>query len=308
MAALDGKVVVITGSSRGFGLEAARACAGAGASVVVSARSTENVNQALAVLRAGGATAEGWPCDVAELSQVESLAARTIDRFGHFDVWINNAGVSGTFGPTAHLEPQDFLRVIDTNIVGTYHGSLVALRHFYPQRGGKLINILGRGDTGPVPLQNAYTASKIWVRSFTKALAAEYRGDGIGIFAFNPGLMLTDLMTDLRAVAGYEDRLNALKTVLRLWGKPPAVPAQKLVWLASVATDGKTGLMLRVLTPKQMAAGVLREGVRRLTGRPAAEIDLHIESVSPALSPRAYPPRTVAEASNGGTRLGAGQV
>ncbi len=280
MGVLDAKVVVITGSTRGLGLAMAEACAAAGAAVVVSSRSSGAVDQAVARLCAGGARASGQVCDVGDLAQVESLGRHAVETFGRFDVWINNAGASAPFGPTMHLPPGEFLTIVHTNILGTYHGSLVALRHFYPRHSGKLINLLGRGDTGPVPLQNAYTASKIWVRSFTKALAQEYRDDGVGVFAYNPGLTITSMLTDVDAIAGYEKRLEPLKTVMRMWGHSPEVPAQRIVWLASGATDGKTGLEVRELGPLQLAGGALREGIRRVLGK-TAPMPLRVTTVQP---------------------------
>ena len=88
--------------------------------------------------------------------------------FGNIDIWVNNAGYGGIYGPTATIDPQDFERVMRTNIFGEYYGSWVALQHFLAQgTGGKLINLLGRGDTTPVAFQNAYASSKAWVRNFT---------------------------------------------------------------------------------------------------------------------------------------------
>lgn len=70
---------------------------------------------------------------------------------------------------------------------------------------------------------------------------------GLGVYAFNPGLMLTEMLSDTQAIAGYEARMAPLRTVMRLWGNPPEVPARKLVWLASAATDGRTGLNVQQL-------------------------------------------------------------
>ena len=128
---------------------------------------------------------------------------------------------------------------MQTNIIGTYNGSLVALRTFLPEGRGKLINILGRGSDGkPVDMQNGYAASKAWERSFTLSLAKEYKDTGVGIYAINPGMMSTEFLTDLQAVSGYEKRLNAMPTIIRMWATPPEAPARKVVWLAR-AGDGR---------------------------------------------------------------------
>ena len=290
MASLQDKVIVITGSTRGLGLAIAHACADEGAQVVVSSRSVDAVERAVDALRAAGRTASGMPCDVSDLAQVEALAAHAAGTFGRFDVWINNAGYAAPYGPTAHVPPQLFMRSVQTNIVGTYHGSIVALRAFLPQRRGKLINVLGRGSDGkPTAMQNAYAATKSWECVFTSAMAQEYKESGVGIFAINPGMMSTEMLTDLTAVSGYEKRLQAMPTIIRMWAKPPEVPAQKVVWLASSATDGKTGLVINTMTRGLMLGGALREGLRRLTRQPAPPMEMHVATVAAALP---LPPRT----------------
>ena len=126
----------------------------------------------------------GVTCDVSDLAQVEALAEFTLTHFKRFDVWVNNAGYAAPYGPAAHVGPSSFMRVVQTNIVGTYNGSIVALRHFLPARRGKLINILGRGSDGEAsPNQSAYAASKAWEASFTRTLAKEYRASGVGIYS-----------------------------------------------------------------------------------------------------------------------------
>jgi glucose 1-dehydrogenase len=281
MEPLKGKVAVITGGSRGLGLAIAEAFVQQGACVVIASRSQASVQQAVAALQARGARVQGTSCDVGEREQVEHLAQFAIDQFGGFDVWINNAGVSAPYGPTVAQDPEVFVRTVKTNILGVYYGSVAAMRHFLPRRQGKLINILGRGDREPVPLQNAYASSKAWMRSFTLALAKEYEQSGVGVFCYNPGLMDTDMMQEVEAVAGYEARVAPLQTVMRMWANPPEVPARRVAWLASAATDGRTGLYVRELGPLQILRGVVREGLRVLARRPVPARELHVSSVPP---------------------------
>jgi glucose 1-dehydrogenase len=280
---LENKIAVVTGGTRGLGLAIAKAYAQAGASVVIASRSQQSVNHALEILHAQGAKASGITCDMGEREQVKALGEHAISTFGHFDIWVNNAGTAGPYGPTIHINPDKFVSVIKTNILGVYYGSITAMRHFLPNSGGKLINLLGRGDRKPVPMQNAYTASKAWVRSFTQALSEEYKTSGVGIFAYNPGLMETDLMEKIEAVKGYEDRLKPLGVVMRMWANPPEVPAQKAVWLASSETDGRTGLVVNELNIARIIGGLVQEGIRRLSGQPAPESRFEVESVAPEI-------------------------
>jgi len=281
MDRLQGRIAVVTGSTRGLGFAIAKAFVREGAHVVVSSRRPEAVDDAVATL--GPDLVEGVVADVTRKEAHEALLATALERFGRLDVWVNNAGLSGTYGPTPAIRDEDFLRVLDTNVRGVYFGSTVASRHFLTHGGGKLINILGRGERGPVANQNAYASSKTWVRSFTLALARETRGHDVGVFAFNPGLMLTDLVGEVRAVRGYEARLDPFVTILRLWAEDPAVPAEVVVGLASSATDGKTGIARNLLTPRRMLSGLLRDLGRRLRREPVPAIALHVESADPVV-------------------------
>jgi glucose 1-dehydrogenase len=282
MRTLEGKVAVVTGGTRGFGLAIASALADAGAAVMVASRSQPSVDDAVSRLRAQGHRSSGLIVDVSDILQVQALADRTLQEFGQFDIWVNNAGTAGPYGPTVDLTPEAFCTVIETNILGVYNGSRTAMRHFLAQRSGKLINILGAGSDRPVPNQNAYGSSKMWVRTFTLALAKENQGSGVGVFAFHPGMMLTDLLTDVEVVAGLEERMRVFPTIVRMWARPPEQPAQKVVWVASSATDGQTGRVIHYSNLAMMLGGALREGVRALLKRPAPPLDMRTKSVPPA--------------------------
>lgn len=280
---LQDKVAVITGGSRGLGLAIAQRYARAGAKIVIASRTERAVDQAVAKLVASGAQATGMACDVADLSQVEALAQHAIRSFGRIDIWVNNAGISAPYGPTVHIPSQDFKNVMDTNILGVYNGSVVAMRAFLPQKSGKLINLLGRGDTGSIKLQNAYSSSKVWVRNFTKVLAAEYKDSGVDVFGFNPGLVRTEMLSQVHAIKGFETQMNPIRFIAALWGNEADVPAEKALWLASSASDGKTGRMLSVLTTGFMLRRVLGMGLRKLMRSPIDLMDLNISSVEPVM-------------------------
>lgn len=267
---LAGKVAVITGSGAGLGLAMARTFAAAGARVVVSSHVPDELARAVAWLRDRGAMVEGHCCDVRELDQVRALGAMAIAAFGAIDVWVNNAGVTAVQGPTVDVPPASFIRVVETNILGAYHGSLVALGHMRQRGQGKLINIVGQGERRPNPYGNAYGASKAWIRSFTLALAAEEHAHGIGVFTLNPGLLDTALTRQMTVVAGYEGRARAFDRVARLVAVPPEESARLALWLAGPATDGRTGIELRAPLGRRLLRGLVRETARIILRLPAS--------------------------------------
>ena len=280
---LQNKVAIITGSSRGLGYAIAEAYAQEGAKVIIASRTQNAVDQAVRQLRENGAQVDGLACDVSNLQQVQALAEFAVQKFGRLDIWVNNAGLSAPYGPTAHIPSAEFQSVIDTNITGTYNGSVMAMRFFARQKCGKLINLLGRGDKGAVPLQNAYSSSKVWVRNFTQALAREYENSGVDVFTFNPGLVRTDMLSNIEAVSGYEKRLNPLRYVTMLWGNDADVPAQKAAWLASSATDGKNGLQVSMFTTWFMISRLVKQAFRWLARKPSELKNLNITTIEPEI-------------------------
>jgi len=283
MGTLDGKVAVITGSTRGIGLGIAKAYARAGAAVVVASRSQAAVEETVKHLQEAGGKAAGLACDVSEQSQVQALADFAVKTFGKLDVWFNNAGLETAYGPTMSYSSQDFSKVVQTNIMGVYYGSQAALKIFVPQHSGKLINMVGRGYKGPVPYQNAYAASKAWVLSFTTSLAQEYADSGVSIFNFSPGLVITDMLTQFDVVEGHQHRLKNFPTVVRILGRKPDYPARKAVWAASSATDGRTGLLINSFNFGVVLAGAWKEALRLLSRRPVEQIDIRMRSVPPVI-------------------------
>lgn len=145
---------------------------------------------------------------------------------------MNNAGLSPAYGPVWQVPSEEFLAATDTIVKGTYLGTVAALDAMVPQGSGHVINLLGRGDKTPVPLQAAYASAKAWVRAFTLAVAKETKGTGVHLHAFNPGLVLTDLLGEVSAVRGYETKLARLPVISKMWGRAPeeaALPAVDLV-------------------------------------------------------------------------------
>lgn len=244
---LQGRVAVVTVSTRGLGLFVAAALAQAGADIVISSRSMDAVEDAYERFAdIPGVDILGVECDVRDLEQVKTLAQRTLDRFGRLDVWINNAGIVGPYGPTDVVPPERWRGVVETNLFGTYHGTITALEYMQAQNSGKIINMLG-ADSGDSrrsanEFLSAYTSSKAAVRRFTLVTADEYRDTGISILGFNPGLVRTGMTDDLEPLTDEAaQRVKRLEWALDRFETPIEDVGEKIVELGSDATNDVTG-------------------------------------------------------------------
>ena len=168
---LSEQVIVLTGATSGIGLVTARQAAKRGARLVLAARNNEALDQLSRELNAERECAVCIAADVGKEEDVRRIAQTALDRFGGFDTWINNAGVS-IFGRLSDVPLEDQRRLFETNFWGVVHGSLIAVEHL-KQHGGALINIGSQASDHAIPLQGIYSASKHAVKGFTDALRVE---------------------------------------------------------------------------------------------------------------------------------------
>lgn len=170
------QVIVITGASSGIGLATARAAARAGAKVVLAARNGAALTEIVRDISTNGGTAVHVVADVSNRVAVEQIARVAVARFGGFDTWVNNAGLS-IFGKLEEVSDEDSRRLFDINFWGLVYGSLVAARHLRG-RGGALINLGSVLSDMAVPIQGMYSATKHAVKGFTDALRIELEAEG----------------------------------------------------------------------------------------------------------------------------------
>ena len=166
------KVVVITGASSGFGKGVAYEFARRGARVVLAARRESLLDDLAHELEQSGSSALAVQTDVSRPEEVERLARQAIQKFGKFDIWINDAGV-GAVGRFEEIPLADHEQLIRTNLLGTIFGSHVAMRHFRTRGDGLLINIASALGKIPVPYYASYCASKFGVVGLSAALRLE---------------------------------------------------------------------------------------------------------------------------------------
>jgi short-subunit dehydrogenase len=176
---LRDQTIVITGASSGIGLVTARGAARNGARVVLNARNEEALKQIVAEIRSLGGFASYVVGDVGILDDVKRIADEAVQRFGGFDTWINNAGVS-IYGRVLDQSLDDHRRLFETNYWGMVHGSMVAC-NYLRERGGALINVGSVLSDRAIPVQGTYSASKHAMKGYTDALRMELEKEGIPI-------------------------------------------------------------------------------------------------------------------------------
>jgi short-subunit dehydrogenase len=214
---LRDQVVVLTGASSGIGLVTARLAARRGARLVLAARSDEELHRLAGEVAARGGQAVPVAADVGREEDVQRIADAAVERFGGFDTWVNNAGVS-IFGRLEEVSIEDMRRLFETNFWGTVYGSLTAVRHL-KRRGGALINVGSVVSDRAFPVQGIYSASKHAVKGFTDALRVESEEEGapVSVTLIKPTSVATPLPRHARNYLPVEPTL------------PPPVYAPELV-------------------------------------------------------------------------------
>jgi NAD(P)-dependent dehydrogenase (short-subunit alcohol dehydrogenase family) len=238
---LDGKVAIVTGASSGLGVDFAQGLAEAGADVAVCARRAERLDGVRASVEALGRRCLATRADVTVVEDCDRVVAETLEALGRVDVLVNNAGL-GTAAPATREAPDDFRRVIDVNLQGSYWMAQACGRVMQP--GSSIVNIgsvLGSTTAG-LP-QAAYASSKAAIIGLTRDLAQQWTGrKGIRVNALAPGFFPSE-MTD-EYPDGYLDAMMIRVPAGRA-GDPRELTTA-LVFLASDAASYITGIVLPV--------------------------------------------------------------
>jgi NAD(P)-dependent dehydrogenase (short-subunit alcohol dehydrogenase family) len=244
---LGGRVALVTGGSRGLGLQIAQALGEMGARVAIVARKPVELDEARAVLAGQGIEAVAIPCDLSDAAAIAPAVQRAVEALGPIDILVNNAGT--TWGAAAVEHPLEAWRkVLDVNLTAMFVASQeVGRRCMVPRRSGKVINIasilglVGTSDTSR-PGTIAYSASKGGVIAFTRALAAEWAQYNINVNAIAPGLFPTRMTKGLMEIMG--ERAAGKAPLNRVGG--PADLKGIAVLFASEASAFITGQVVAV--------------------------------------------------------------
>jgi 3-oxoacyl-[acyl-carrier protein] reductase len=221
--AMDGRVALVTGGSRGIGLAIARSLTAAGAQVVVTGRDEPALAQASGAAHASGAI-HGVRADVREPGGAERAVQEAEHRFGGLDVLVNNAGI-GVFAPVAEMSADDWRRTLDTNLTGVFLSCHAAIPAMKRRGGGWIINISSLASTSPFAGGAAYCASKAGLNAFSEALMQELRYDNIRVSTVLPGSVNTSFG---RGEAGHADWKLSPEDVARAVADLVAYPDRSL--------------------------------------------------------------------------------
>jgi short-subunit dehydrogenase len=257
---LEGKVIVITGASSGFGKGAAMKFAEAGAALILAARRADLLEELAQQCRIAAAV----PGDVSQRDDVERLAKAALGKHGRIDVWINNAGV-GALGRFERIPLQDHEKVIATNLLGALYGSYFAYRQFLVQGAGTLINVASELGGHTVPYYSSYAASKHGVVGLGDSLRQEIHQAGhkdIHVCTVMPAAHDTPFFDHAANYTGHEVRApkplhdphDVVETLVRL----ATDPKDKEI----VGADGVVKILMKKLMPgaeERMAGRIIHK-------------------------------------------------
>lgn len=201
---LKGKVAYITGSGRGIGKAAAIALAKEGVNLGLLARTEEALKEVVKEVEALGVKAAYAAVDVSSQEEVNQAVGKLTEEIGTADILINNAGV-GQFGTLLEMDPEDWKKIIDVNLMGVYYTTRAVLPQLIEKNRGDIINISSTNGLNGAATSSAYSASKFAVIGLTESLAQEVRRNNIRVTALTPSTVATDMAVKTNLIAENND-------------------------------------------------------------------------------------------------------
>ncbi len=240
--AMQGRVALVAGASKGIGAATAEAFANAGAAVVLGARNEEALRLVVARIESRGGHAIGVHTDVADVDSMRNLVDQAVATYGRLDAAFNNATDGPMPAPLADIDPDEFDRGIATNIRGTFLGMKFEIRAMVRTGGGAIVNMASIAGLNGTANLAAYVAGKAGIIGLTKVAALDYADAGIRVNVVAPGPILTH---HLEAAGAEAQRLAGLATPMRRVGTTSEV-AQVVLWLCSEQAAFVTGAVVPI--------------------------------------------------------------
>jgi NAD(P)-dependent dehydrogenase (short-subunit alcohol dehydrogenase family) len=244
---LRGKTAIIIGSGRGIGRAISIAFAREGCNLVLASRTAEEISHTSDLCLPSGIEVITVPTDISSWKQVQELVRRAIDRMEKIDILVNCAGIHGPIGPAFDVDPDNWKKAIDINLVGTLNICRGVLPHMIGNQRGKIILLGGGGAASPMPFFSAYAASKAGMVRLAETLASELKPHNIQVNVIAPGMVDTRLQDNViaageRAGEEYQKTLRARES--KEGFVPPDIAASLAVFLASHLSGSLTGKLI----------------------------------------------------------------
>lgn len=201
---LSGKVALVTGAGKGIGKAVAIALANERVNVGLLARTEADLKNAVKEVEALGVKAAYAAIDISSQEEVEQAVKNLTQELGSVDILINNAGI-GSFAKLLDMDPQDWKKIIDVNLMGTYYMTRAVLPQLIEKNGGDIINISSTNGLNGAATSSAYSASKFGVIGLTESLAQEVRRNNIRVTALTPSTVATELAINTNLIAENND-------------------------------------------------------------------------------------------------------
>ncbi|PJJ09075.1 3-oxoacyl-[acyl-carrier protein] reductase [Flavobacterium sp. 1] len=212
---LKNKNALITGAGKGIGKAIALALAKEGVNVILLARTQDEIENVAAKARSLRVKALAITADVADINSVNTAVEKALTEFKTIDILINNAGIAA-FGNFLELEPADWERIIQVNLMGTYYVTRAILPNMIERQTGDIINISSTAGLNGNALTSAYSASKFAVLGLTDSLMQEVRKHNIRVTALTPSTVATDLAKELKLTDGNPEKVMQSEDVAEL--------------------------------------------------------------------------------------------
>jgi len=215
MTDLKNKNALITGAGKGIGKAIALALAKEGVNVILVARTQEEIDSVAAKARSLRVKALAITADVADINSVNAAIEKALAEFGTIDILINNAGIAA-FGKFLELEPTDWERIIQVNLMGTYYVTRAVLPNMIERQTGDIINISSTAGLSGNALTSAYSASKFAVLGLTDSLMQEVRKHNIRVTALTPSTVATNMAKELNLTDGNPEKVMQAEDIAEL--------------------------------------------------------------------------------------------